>query len=453
MKPLVVIGDSILDVDVDGSANRLCPEAPVPVVDVECHWHRPGGAALAAALATRDGPPVVLVTALGDDEAGRRLTALLAPEVRVVNIGLDGTTARKSRVRADGQALTRLDEGDGRARHGELSAAATEAIESAGAVLVADYGRGVTCHPLLRRLITALAAEVPVVWDPHPAGAIPVPGVALVCPNESEAARFDDGRPPVGRADRLRQQWDCGAVAITCGARGAELAAGADRVEIPVPGEANVVGHTRPDTCGAGDRFAAMAAASLRSGESVPHAVYRAVDAAARFVAAGGATSVSVPASELVSSGGEEDAFALAARIRRHGGRLVATGGCFDLLHPGHLALLHHARSLGDALVVCINSDESVRRLKGPSRPVIPATGRAMMLAGLAAVDSVAVFEEPTPVQLLERLRPHIWVKGGDYVEEQLPEAAVVRRHGGRIMLAPHVAGYSTTGILAAAGG
>jgi rfaE bifunctional protein nucleotidyltransferase chain/domain len=138
-------------------------------------------------------------------------------------------------------------------------------------------------------------------------------------------------------------------------------------------------------------------------------------------------------------------------RLRRRGGTLVATGGCFDLLHTGHVRLLHQARQLGDALVVLLNSDASVRALKGPSRPVMAAEDRARVLAALACVDAVVVFEEHSPEQALELLRPDIWVKGGDYTEHDLPEAGVVRRRGGEVVLLPTVAGYSSSNLIAAA--
>ncbi|HVW45099.1 MAG TPA: adenylyltransferase/cytidyltransferase family protein, partial [Amycolatopsis sp.] len=133
--------------------------------------------------------------------------------------------------------------------------------------------------------------------------------------------------------------------------------------------------------------------------------------------------------------------------------RLVATGGCFDLMHPGHIALLRQARELGDALVVCLNSDESVRRLKGPNRPLMRAEDRARVLAELSCVDAVAVFAEDSPAELLDRLRPDVWVKGGDYTGSDLPEGEVVRRHGGEIVLVPTVAGHSTSRLVAAARG
>src|SRR3954451_9695955 len=183
--PVVVVGDALLDVDVDGVSTRVCPDAPAPVVDVTGEVARPGGSALAAGLAASDGVPVVLVTPLADDEDADRLRALLEPAVRVTAIPTDGSTAVKRRVRVRGQTLVRLDTGAAGALGDTLPDEVVDVLRSASVVLVSDYGRGVTAHAGLRELLSSLAA--PVVWDPHPRGAAPVPGVRVVTPNLAEA--------------------------------------------------------------------------------------------------------------------------------------------------------------------------------------------------------------------------------------------------------------------------
>ena len=462
MKPLVVIGDSMLDVDVDGSASRLSPEAPVPVVEPDRISHRPGGAGLAAVLAARAHPEVVLITATADDTSGGMLAALLAadhPEIRVVGLRMAGATPSKIRVRAGGQSVVRLDHGDGLAAHDPLPSEAVEAVRSAGAVCVADYGRGVSAHPQLRSVLgDAVAAGVPVVWDPHPRGSDPITGAALVSPNEDEAQRFSpSGTRTRALAAVLRRQWEVDAVSVTLGARGAVLADATRECHHVGAGE-HAAG--RSDTCGAGDRYAVAAAAALADGCDALQATEAAVEAASRFVATGGAAGVSsalsIPGEFGARPGGAgvtgmPAVLDLADRVRRRGGTLVAAGGCFDLLHTGHVKLLRQARDLGDALVVLINSDESVRALKGAGRPVVPAPDRARVLAALGCVDGVAVFEESSPAAALERVRPDVWVKGGDYTGVELPEAEVVRRHGGDVVLLPTVAGYSTTKLIAGA--
>jgi rfaE bifunctional protein nucleotidyltransferase chain/domain/rfaE bifunctional protein kinase chain/domain len=467
--PLLIIGDVLLDVDIEGSATRLSPEAPVPVVDAEQVWHRPGGAGLAALLAGRHEDNVVLVAGFADDEAGRIVWDLLQDNgVGLVGLPVTGSTVTKTRIRAQGQSLLRLDRGGGAPIPGPLPDGISALLASAQAICVADYGLGTTSLPTLRQALTAVAATVPIVWDPHPRGSRPVPGCRLVCPNESEAQKFCSD-PACSDSDirTLADQWDVDAICVTRGSRGAELVTrDGSSCRIPVPHSA-AIGAIPADVCGAGDRFTVAAGVALAQGATAKAAVAAAVEAAARFVATGGAHSVATPAGRAPAVGyaGSEfstekltmpgnatvDMPALAARLRSTGRRVVATGGCFDLLHPGHVRLLHEARQLGDTLVVLINSDASIRRIKGARRPIVGARDRARVLSALACVDAVAVFDEPTPERVLELLRPDVWVKGGDYVADELPEAPVVRRHGGEVVILPTVAGYSTSNLIAAA--
>ena len=183
--PLVVIGDALLDRDINGTASRLCPDAPAPVLDELTETRRPGGAALAALLAARDGGQVVLVTPIGDDPSSTIVRALLEPHVTVVPMPLDGPLPDKARFRAGGQTLLRADGPAG--RPGQASREAAEAIASAGTLLVSDYGQGVTADERIRAALAGRAARVPLVWDPHPRGAVPVPGTRLATPNHREA--------------------------------------------------------------------------------------------------------------------------------------------------------------------------------------------------------------------------------------------------------------------------
>ncbi|SOC47667.1 rfaE bifunctional protein, domain I/rfaE bifunctional protein, domain II [Blastococcus aggregatus] len=444
-RPLVVVGDALLDVDLVGSASRLTPDAPVPVVEDVERRERPGGAALAAVIAAAaTSREVVLVAPLSDDEGADRLRALLAGRVRLVGIPAGGGTAVKQRIRVGDHSVARLDSGAPVATLGALPAEAAEAIRDAAAVLVADYGRGTTAAADVRAALAR--ARGPVVWDPHPRGADPVRGIRLVTPNSAEAARVvpdvpGEGLAAVGaRAEALIERWGVGAVAVTMGARGALLSYG--------PGAPMVVPAvpvTGGDPCGAGDSFAAAAALALADGAVTGEAVAAAVAFASAFVGRGGATAWDRETPEVVDGSGAEGVI---ARVRAAGGTVVATGGCFDLLHPGHVATLRAARGLGDCLVVCINSDDSVRRLKGPSRPLTSAPDRARVLEALEFVDAVVVFDEDTPSAVLERLRPDVWAKGGDYAGADLPEAAVLRTWGGQAVVLPYLDGHSTTALV-----
>jgi rfaE bifunctional protein nucleotidyltransferase chain/domain/rfaE bifunctional protein kinase chain/domain len=450
---LVVIGDALLDRDVAGRVERLAPDAPVPVLDEVGRVARPGGAGLAATLAARDGRAVTLITALAADEAGRTLRTLLEDEgVEVIDLGLDGPTPEKIRFRTDGRSLMRLDRGGTGARSGPVSATARAAVGWAEAVLVSDYGRGLATQPGLRAALAALPSAQPTVWDPHPRGPAPPPAVTATTPNEAEVARAvpepsgGSAAEAIARAARLRERWEAMALCMTRGAAGALLVEGdAEPRSFPAPR----VEHG--DECGAGDRFASRVAGVLADGGSVSEAVEDAVACASAFVAAGGAagTLESGPREPRM----EADAFTIADRVRATGGTVVATGGCFDLLHAGHVRTLEAAGRLGDCLVICLNSDASVGRLKGPGRPLVPEQDRASVLAGLACVDGVVVFDEDTPEGVLERLRPHVWAKGGDYDGAELPEARALQAWDGRVEILPYFEGRSSTRLIEEAAG
>ena len=237
-------------------------------------------------------------------------------------------------------------------------------------------------------------------------------------------------------ANDLHRRWDVGALVVTMGSRGCLLSYG-EPVPLVVPSPVVVDG----DACGAGDMFAATVARRLALGDVIEDAITFAVATAGRFLAAGGVASVGSPAE------GASWARHPVPDIDRQP-RIVATGGCFDLLHSGHLATLRAARSLGDRLVVCLNSDASVRRLKGPHRPAVPEEERRDLLLALDCVDEVILFDEDTPERVLNRIRPQVWVKGGDYAGAVLEESRVVAAWGGQTVVVPYLDGYSTTSRL-----
>ncbi|MCO7272063.1 PfkB family carbohydrate kinase [Cellulosimicrobium cellulans] len=475
---VVVVGDVLLDRDVDGQVTRFSPDGPVPVVDTLGVRRSPGGAGLTALLAA-DAARVRLVAPFGDDEAGGELRALLRPHLDVVALPQVGTTRRKTRVRSGGQTVVRVDDGGPAGPDDVPERSVRAALAGADVVLVSDYGAGTTHAGPVRDALQHAARDRTVVWDPHPRGGAPVPGTALVTPNLAEAldaaealgldACADD---PGGLARALAAAWGVRAVCVTAGEHGAFVAR-ADGEPAYVPA---TVAHGDP--CGAGDRFASTAAVALARGAELVEAVVAAVAAASAWVAAGGAEGyrrrADVPgrrAPDAVTDGVPDRAprdvgaasdaappqdpggpEAVAARLRAAGGTVVATGGCFDILHAGHVATLEAAARLGDHLVVLLNGDASVRRLKGPQRPVVGQADRARVLAALDCVSAVVVFDEDDPRSALDRLRPDVWAKGGDYTEEALPEAEVVRRHGGRVVVLPYVDGRSTTSILERSG-
>jgi D-beta-D-heptose 7-phosphate kinase/D-beta-D-heptose 1-phosphate adenosyltransferase len=479
---IVVVGDVMLDVDLSGEATRLSPDAPVPVVDVSGVRRRAGGAGLVTRMLAEDGWPVTLVTVIGDDDAGRQLKEHLAG-VRLVAGPSGYPSPVKTRVRAGSHPLVRFDQGCEKTPVPDVNPAMLSAVEQAGVIIVADYGRGVAANPRLRELLTRLARKVPVIWDPHPSGPDPVPGVAVATPNLSEAVRAAQAlasKDPQPAADKgaagggkdgsgdhaaeagriLLDHWRSNAVLVTRGEQGAVLLRrdGQDPLTVTAPRvEAG-------DPCGAGDRLAAGLAVHLLAGRSLEEAAGLAVHDAADFLAAGGVAALpdrtTGPAGQEAETGvaasdprslkakrRPTEPLLLARTVRQNGGTVVATGGCFDLLHAGHVRSLAAARELGDCLIVCLNSDESVRRLKGPERPIIGQLDRAELLLAMECVDAVLVFDEDTPEAALERLRPDIWVKGGDYKDARLPESDLVESWGGRCLTVPYHPARSTTGL------
>ncbi|MHA7262730.1 PfkB family carbohydrate kinase [Arthrobacter sp. TMN-37] len=446
---VLVIGDVLLDADLSGAAERLSPDAPVPVVDVDTVLRRAGGAGLVARMLQRDGHDTELVTVLSDDGAAALLRAEL--DGITVTAGPSGApTPVKTRVRAAGHPIVRFDEGCAPAPVPACTPQMAAALERAEVIVVADYGRGLMGNPDLRRALSRQVGRVPVVWDPHPSGADPVPGATAVTPNFGEAVRFagvggERTAAAAEAADRLRSRWQARAVVVTLGERGALVSAdGALPQAIPAPAIA------APDPCGAGDRFAATLAVALARGKPLDAAAQEAVRAAAAFLSAGGVSSLRAPQAPPVLAVPGSDAVETARRTRAAGGTVVATGGCFDLLHAGHARTLAAARGLGDCLIVCLNSDASVRRLKGETRPIMPLEDRVELLLALECVDAVLVFEESTPENALGRLRPDIWVKGGDYAAADLPEARLISGWGGRTVTVPYIPARSTTRLAAA---
>jgi D-beta-D-heptose 7-phosphate kinase/D-beta-D-heptose 1-phosphate adenosyltransferase len=383
--------------------------------------------------------------------------------VRIVDLGLDGPTPVKLRLRAGDQCIARVDKACSPiVPPGPWSRSALAAIAGADALLVSDYGRGVAALPEVAAAVGSFPG--PTVWDPHRDGPVPPIATTLATPNHVEAHHLAGhaGPPPdrlpevVALARSLTDRLGC-RTAVTAGLLGAVVTdCGSAPTVVPTA-------PVRGDPCGAGDRFAASAVLALAEGASLVAAVERAVADARAFVASGDEAAMrggdsATPAAHdpvvhlhPVPMAAATDAVATAAAVRGAGGLVVAAGGCFDVLHTGHVRLLEEARRLGDHLVVCLNGDDSVRRLKGPGRPLNVAEDRATVLLSLACVDAVIVFDEDTPCRVLRVLRPHLFVKGGDYQGVELEEREVLAKWGGQLVLLPLVGGRSTTRLISAA--
>lgn len=461
---VLVCGDVMLDRYWSGGTARISPEAPVPVVRVDDEDFRPGGAANVALSVAALGMSCTLIGLVGEDaEADALETRLQAAGIEVVLLRVPGwRTVTKLRVTSRHQQLLRLDfetplTGDAAGRARRLLASTLERLAS-GHDLVAfsDYAKGTLTDPA-ELVAIARNAGARVLVDPKTPPFAGWRGADLVKPNLAEfeaAVGVADGEVDfAARAATLCRRDGLGALLITRGEAGMTLVRpGAETLHLPAR-SLDVF-----DVTGAGDTVAATLAALIAAGDSLEAAVRVAGVAAGIAVAHAGTVAVSAPelraamASERAGDGGlvgRDQLAAVAAAARRRGERMVFTNGCFDIVHAGHVGYLEQARTLGDRLVVAINGDAAVRRLKGPGRPVHRAEHRARVLAGLAAVDWVTVFDEDTPEPLLELLAPDVLVKGGDYAIDQVVGADLVRARGGEVRVLDFHDALSTSAILA----
>ncbi len=453
---VLVAGDAMLDEYWFGDTARISPEAPVPVVRTRSSEQRPGGAANVALNLAALGARTTLAAVVGADERGRQLGALL--EDRGVQCRfVESTTAptvHKLRVLARNQQLIRLD-----SEHSLAAAAADfgrlfeRVAAEADVIVLSDYAKGT-----LDRVegLIALARGVPVLVDPKSADFTRYRGATLLKPNQSEfaavAGAWSDERDFLERGEALRARLDLEALLVSRGERGLTLI---PRGEPPVvlAAEAREVF----DVTGAGDTVMAVMAAALGAGIGLEAAAELANLAAGLVVGKIGVATVSRAelqhALHRRGSGGRglvtgAEAVVLVAEAKQRGERIVMTNGCFDILHAGHVSYLEEAKSYGDRLVVAVNDDASVARLKGPSRPLTPLEDRMAVLAGLAAVDWVVPFAEDTPAALIERLAPDVLVKGGDYTVEQIAGAEAVLGGGGEVRIVSLKEGRSTSRLI-----
>jgi D-beta-D-heptose 7-phosphate kinase/D-beta-D-heptose 1-phosphate adenosyltransferase len=458
-----VVGDLMVDEYLRGRVERISPEAPVPVVAVSGRERRPGGAANVAHQLARLGAEVRLSGVIGDDDAGRALLAQCREagiDVGPVAVIPGRCTTQKLRVLGHGQQMVRLDWEEAKPPP-DLAAtllARLAALPTPDVVILSDYAKGVLSTDLMAPLIARLrAGGAKVLVDPKNADFGVYRGASVVTPNhrelEAAARRKIDprDRPAIAEvARKLARDADLDAIVVTLGEHGM-LVVPRDGGEVPIPATRRPVF----DVTGAGDTAIAVLAVGLAAGATLPDAATIANAAAGRTVSEIGA--VAVEREEIVAalwpSGVQPvlDRAALAERAeswRRSGQRVVFTNGCYDLLHAGHLALLHRAAVLGDVLVVAINSDASVRRLKGPERPLVPETERAAMLAALDCVDAVTVFDEDTPLEAIRCVRPDVLVKGADYKVDEVVGRELVESYGGHVELLPLVPDRSTSSLV-----
>lgn len=461
---ILVVGDAMLDRTWDGATRRVSPEAPVPVVKIGDAKDQPGGAANVASNLVSLGAPVTLIARVGRDEAAEVLEAgLKARGVTARLIASDAArTIVKLRVTSHGQQMIRLDFEDGFAGEdsSEVLAAAEAELPDCSLMILSDYGKGVLSDAA-SLIAAARARGVPVLVDPKGQDFTPYRGASVLTPNAGEfaavAGEAADEADFFERARRLREQLSLDHLLVTRGAQGMTLFSG-DRRPLHVPAHALDV----YDVAGAGDTVIATLGAAMAAGLAVEEAVRLANRAAGIVVGRRGTATVTFE--ELFAAGdlglAPHDASAVIGLVeaaRRRGERIVMTNGCFDVLHAGHVDYLRRARALGDRLVVAVNTDASVTRLKGTGRPVNRLDHRMAVLSALKMVDFVVPFDgstasdgghEDTPRDIITAIMPDVLVKGGDYQIDQIVGAEEVTAAGGEVRTLPFVEGLSTSAIV-----
>ena len=470
---VAVVGDLILDHYVFGAVSRISPEAPIPVLHVKREEDRLGGAANVAANVLAMGGRVTLAGALGKDEPARRFRALAGASAGLqlaVHESASWPTILKTRMVSQNQQMLRVDrEASGGLPAGDLArvaAGGARAFKGVQAVVLSDYGKGVITPDSAQGFIrTARKQGVPVIVDPKGRDYSRYKGAFAVTPNrsEAEAATGLDCSTMAGveKAGReLARKLGLKAAVVTLSADGVAVVPPRGKLQ-HFPAQARGV----YDVTGAGDTFIATFAVCVASGADEFTAARMANYAGGLKVARFGAVAIArdelrraiLSAHEGYDHAGKVlDRDLLVQALQQHrkrGERIVFTNGCFDLLHQGHVTYLNFCRGQGDLVVVGLNSDESVRRLKGPTRPINDLEARARVLAALADVSYVTVFHDDTPEELIRAVQPDVLVKGEDWSGKAVAGAAFVEGHGGKVVFAPLVEGKSTTNLIAKASG
>lgn len=460
----VVVGDLMLDEYIAGTVDRISPEAPVPVVRVKDTELRLGGAANVARQMAALGVSVSLAGVVGADAAGEdvlRLCAEAAIDTRAVLRSAERNTTRKLRVLGHSQQLLRMDWEDTRPCAPSMIADLLKRLEDIrrpDVIVLSDYAKGVvTAQAIEGAMAVGARYDASVLVDPKHRDFRRYRGATTITPNlrELEAAAGahvnpDDPAAVAAAARALTVAANLRAMVVTLGARGM-LVVPADGPEISIPAVQRAVF----DVTGAGDTAIAVLAVSLAARASFVAAAQIANAAAGIAVGQVGTVAVDVDgirAALTEAAMGKvlsrDEVATRAASWRLAGKRIAFTNGCFDLLHSGHLALLRESRKLGDVLVLAINSDASIRRLKGPDRPLVGQAERAALLAALDCIDAVTIFEEDTPLETIRRVRPQVLVKGADYRIDEVVGREFVEADGGRVALVPLVPEKSTTALV-----
>ncbi len=456
---VLVIGDVMLDRYWQGEASRISPEAPIPIVHIKEFTDSPGGASNVALNVKALGGQVVLLGLIGKDESANTLQNILNKKGvnHQLQIVPELPTTTKTRIIAHNQQLIRLDfeKNFFNIDMQELIENYKAQLDNINTVIISDYGKGIAnCVKQIIQLATA--KNIPVLVDPKGRDFSIYHGATLITPNlgefETIVGPCQTDQELEQKGQELLQANNFTALLVTRGAQGMSLIHKAEKV-LHIPAQVREI----YDVTGAGDTVIATLGAVLSTGEDLAKACELANIAASIVVRKLGAVSIS--AAELrralrkrddswLGITNKEQLLQDVADAKAHGETIVMTNGCFDILHTGHISCLEQAKSLGSRLIVAVNDDNSVKRLKGPKRPVNSLEKRMAVLAGLRCIDWVVPFSEDTPEELITALTPDVLVKGGDWQVDEIIGAKHVLKNGGKVQSLPYIDNYSTTEII-----
>ncbi|MBC8500881.1 MAG: D-glycero-beta-D-manno-heptose-7-phosphate kinase [Nanoarchaeota archaeon] len=450
-KRILVIGDIMLDKYIYGDVSRISPEAPVQIVRARKESYKLGGSGNVVNNITSLGAKATIIGEVGKDKEKDILIRLLREKkIKSRLISTKKPTITKIRVVGRSQQLIRIDyEDDKNNNVKEIIKKVKRETRSCDAIIISDYAKGSISTALMKKVLV-IAKGKSIIVDPKPSHNVDYSGATLITPNEKESyimSGLDKGEKIFEVIKKLEQKMKT-KILVTRGKDGMAFIKKNELIEVPT------IAEEVYDVTGAGDTVIAVLALSIASGANLEEATVIANHCAGIVVTKFGTATVS--ARELLSAiekenrklKSQEEIIEIRKELKKQGKKVVFTNGCFDILHTGHVRLLEKTRALGDVVILGLNSDSSVRKIKGPTRPIIKESERAEILSALECIDYIVFFDERTPVNIIKKLKPDIHVKGGDYTNKPMPERKVIEGYGGKVVLIPLFKDFSTTSVI-----
>ncbi len=441
----------MLDKYIYGDVSRISPEAPVQIVRARKESYKLGGSGNVVNNITSLGAKATIIGEVGKDKEKDILIRLLREKkIKSRLISTKKPTITKIRVVGRSQQLIRIDyEDDKNNNVKEIIKKVKRETRSCDAIIISDYAKGSISTALMKKVLV-IAKGKSIIVDPKPSHNVDYSGATLITPNEKESyimSGLDKGEKIFEVIKKLEQKMKT-KILVTRGKDGMAFIKKNELIEVPT------IAEEVYDVTGAGDTVIAVLALSIASGANLEEATVIANHCAGIVVTKFGTATVS--ARELLSAiekenrklKSQEEIIEIRKELKKQGKKVVFTNGCFDILHTGHVRLLEKTRALGDVVILGLNSDSSVRKIKGPTRPIIKESERAEILSALECIDYIVFFDERTPVNIIKKLKPDIHVKGGDYTNKPMPERKVIEGYGGKVVLIPLFKDFSTTSVI-----